>query len=214
MSSSHSETEEPSGHKNTATEDDTSMLTQHSEYVTELLGERARLGKPEQPFKHLPRLIEAEINRFLGSMTTESSRTEKLPKRIMLQEKLIVPVDKYPKYNFEPLNVIVQCEDYEDVCRKKLEYAIDKVNVLLNPPPEGKDELKRKQLIDLSIINGTYRPTVATKPHSGSHNRSHLSSPADSYHYSPRGRLEREPPMLDLQKLLNLLSPKSTNGQR
>ncbi|CAJ0573644.1 unnamed protein product, partial [Mesorhabditis spiculigera] len=170
MSSSPSETEEPSGHKNTATEDDTSMLTQHSEYVTELLGERARLGKPEQPFKHLPRLIEAEINRFLGSMTTESSRTEKLPKRIMLQEKLIVPVDKYPKYNFEPLNVIVQCEDYEDVCRKKLEYAIDKVNVLLNPPPEGKDELKRKQLIDLSIINGTYRPTVATKPHSGSHN--------------------------------------------
>ncbi|CAJ0577523.1 unnamed protein product, partial [Mesorhabditis spiculigera] len=211
--SSRSETEEPSGHKNTFTEDDTSMLSQHSEYVTELLDERARLGKPEQPFKHLPRLIEAEINRFLGSLTTESSRTEKLPKRIMLQEKLIVPVDKYPKYNFEPLNVIVQCEDYEDVCRKKLEYAIDKVNVLLNPPPEGKDELKRKQLIDLSIINGTYRPTVATKPHSGSHNRSHLSSPADSYHYSPRGRLEREPPLLDLQKLLNLLSPKSTNGQ-
>ncbi|CAJ0559064.1 unnamed protein product, partial [Mesorhabditis spiculigera] len=87
--SSHSETEEPSGHKNTFTEDDTSMLTQHSEYVTELLDERARLGKPEQPFKHLPRLIEAEINRFLGSLPTESSRTEKLPKRIMLQEKLI-----------------------------------------------------------------------------------------------------------------------------
>lgn len=29
--------------------------------------------------------------------------------------------------------------------------------------PEGEDELKRKQLMELSIINGTYRPTNASR---------------------------------------------------
>ncbi|VDM96440.1 unnamed protein product, partial [Onchocerca ochengi] len=29
--------------------------------------------------------------------------------------------------------------------------------------PDGEDELKRKQLMELSIINGTYRPTNATR---------------------------------------------------
>ena len=41
--------------------------------------------------------------------------------------------------------------------------AVDRVNELLTPPPDGKDELKRKQLVELAIINGTYRPTNATK---------------------------------------------------
>ncbi|CAJ0933295.1 unnamed protein product, partial [Mesorhabditis belari] len=110
----------------------------------------------------------------------------------------MVPVDKYPKYNFvgrilgprgmtarqleeetgckimvrgrgnhgptEPLHIIVQCEDIESLVEEKMRNAIEKINVLLHPLyPEGKDELKRKQLVELSIINGTYRPTAATK---------------------------------------------------
>ncbi|VDP15107.1 unnamed protein product [Heligmosomoides polygyrus] len=63
----------------------------------------------------------------------------------------------------EPLHVLIQCEDYEKKAHQKMRNAVEAINQLLHPPPEGKDELKRKQLIELSIINGTYRPTSATK---------------------------------------------------
>ncbi|KAF8371440.1 hypothetical protein PRIPAC_77869, partial [Pristionchus pacificus] len=116
--------------------------------------------------------------------------------KVVLQEKIFVPVDKYPRYNFvgrilgprgmtakqleeetgckimvrgrgscrtEPLHVLIHAEDHADKVELKLRKAVDRINQLLTPPPEGKDELKRKQLIELSIINGTYRPTTATK---------------------------------------------------
>ncbi|VDM61370.1 unnamed protein product, partial [Angiostrongylus costaricensis] len=63
----------------------------------------------------------------------------------------------------EPLHVLIQCEDYEKRAHQKMRNAVEAVNQLLHPPVKGKDELKRKQLIELSIINGTYRPTSATK---------------------------------------------------
>uniref|UniRef100_A0A1I7XCE2 KH domain-containing protein n=1 Tax=Heterorhabditis bacteriophora TaxID=37862 RepID=A0A1I7XCE2_HETBA len=65
--------------------------------------------------------------------------------------------------DLEPLHVLIQCEDFKNRAQSKMKNAIQAINQLLNPPPEGKDELKRKQLIELSIINGTYRPTSATK---------------------------------------------------
>ncbi|GMS96816.1 hypothetical protein PENTCL1PPCAC_18991, partial [Pristionchus entomophagus] len=116
--------------------------------------------------------------------------------KVVLQEKIFVPVDKYPRYNFvgrilgprgmtakqleeetgckimvrgrgscrtEPLHVLIHAEDHADLVEAKLRKAVERINQLLTPPPEGKDELKRKQLIELSIINGTYRPTTATK---------------------------------------------------
>uniref|UniRef100_A0A0K0DMI1 KH domain-containing protein n=1 Tax=Angiostrongylus cantonensis TaxID=6313 RepID=A0A0K0DMI1_ANGCA len=63
----------------------------------------------------------------------------------------------------EPLHVLIQCEDYEKRAHQKMRNAVEAVNQLLHPPVKGKDELKRKQLIELSIINGTYRPTSTTK---------------------------------------------------
>ncbi|GMT25956.1 hypothetical protein PFISCL1PPCAC_17253, partial [Pristionchus fissidentatus] len=63
----------------------------------------------------------------------------------------------------EPLHVLIHAEDHADKVETKLRKAVERINQLLTPPPEGKDELKRKQLIELSIINGTYRPTTATK---------------------------------------------------
>ncbi|CAI4231832.1 unnamed protein product [Auanema sp. JU1783] len=62
-----------------------------------------------------------------------------------------------------PLHVVIQCEDFKSRAHQKMKNAVDAISQLLHPPPEGKDELKRKQLIELSIINGTYRPTSATK---------------------------------------------------
>ena len=55
------------------------------------------------------------------------------------------------------LHILIQCEDTEKRARLKLEKAVEKVKKLLVPTNNGIDELKRKQLIELSIINGTYR---------------------------------------------------------
>lgn len=124
--------------------------------------------------------------------------------KVLLQEKLFVPVNLYPKYNFvgrilgprgltakqlemeygcrimirgrgstretsqqkknsegmeEELHVLIQCEDVEEVAKEKMKRAVAGIRLLLVPPPEGSDEFKRKQLMELSIINGTYRPT-------------------------------------------------------
>ncbi|CAI4222862.1 unnamed protein product [Auanema sp. JU1783] len=58
----------------------------------------------------------------------------------------------------DDLHVLLQCEDTENRARMKLAAAMTHVKKLLVPAPEGTDELKRKQLMELAIINGTYRP--------------------------------------------------------
>ncbi|EJD76678.1 hypothetical protein LOAG_16437 [Loa loa] len=130
--------------------------------------------------------------------------------KVFLQEKIFVPVNEYPNYNFvgrilgprgmtakqleeesgcrimirgrgstreggshrqnihndhlkEELHVLVQCEDFEEVAKEKMKRAVECIRHMLIPPPEGEDELKRKQLMELSIINGTYRPTIASR---------------------------------------------------
>uniref|UniRef100_A0A915IKP2 K Homology domain-containing protein n=1 Tax=Romanomermis culicivorax TaxID=13658 RepID=A0A915IKP2_ROMCU len=71
------------------------------------------------------------------------------------------------KPNWEHLNddlhVLVQCEDAENRAKVKLQHAIDEIKRLLVPAAEGEDELKRKQLMELAIINGTYRPANQSK---------------------------------------------------
>ncbi|KAJ1373237.1 hypothetical protein KIN20_035597 [Parelaphostrongylus tenuis] len=62
----------------------------------------------------------------------------------------------------DELHVLLQCEDTENRARIKLRAAMDHVKKLLVPAPEGTDELKRKQLMELAIINGTYRPYKST----------------------------------------------------
>uniref|UniRef100_A0A1I7WPM5 KH domain-containing protein n=1 Tax=Heterorhabditis bacteriophora TaxID=37862 RepID=A0A1I7WPM5_HETBA len=57
----------------------------------------------------------------------------------------------------EELHVLIQCEDTPNRSRVKLARAVEEVKKLLIPAPEGEDELKRKQLMELAIINGTYR---------------------------------------------------------
>uniref|UniRef100_A0A0N4ZWS0 KH domain-containing protein n=1 Tax=Parastrongyloides trichosuri TaxID=131310 RepID=A0A0N4ZWS0_PARTI len=57
----------------------------------------------------------------------------------------------------EELHVLIQCEDTKNRCDVKIQRAIEEVRKLLVPAPEGEDELKKKQLMELAIINGTYR---------------------------------------------------------
>lgn len=43
----------------------------------------------------------------------------------------------------------------------KIQRAIEEVQKLLVPVTEGEDELKKRQLMELAIINGTYRDSNA-----------------------------------------------------
>ncbi|CAJ0585821.1 unnamed protein product, partial [Mesorhabditis spiculigera] len=58
----------------------------------------------------------------------------------------------------DELHVLVQCDDTKERAQVKLDNAIRNVRKLLTPQPEGADELKRKQLMELAILNGTFKP--------------------------------------------------------
>jgi protein quaking len=65
------------------------------------------------------------------------------------------------KPNWEHLNdelhVLITVEDTQNRAEVKLKRAVEEIKRLLVPAPEGEDELKKKQLMELAIINGTYR---------------------------------------------------------
>ncbi|TKR82637.1 hypothetical protein L596_016328 [Steinernema carpocapsae] len=68
----------------------------------------------------------------------------------------------------DELHVLIHCEDTPNRAKIQLSDAVAKVKEILVPAPEGSDELKRKQLVELALINGTYRPTsqrYAISPH-------------------------------------------------
>ncbi|ODN05999.1 hypothetical protein Ocin01_00660, partial [Orchesella cincta] len=70
------------------------------------------------------------------------------------------------KPNWEHLNdelhVLITVEDTENRGKMKLQRAVDEVKKLL-VPAEGEDELKKRQLMELAIINGTYRDSKESR---------------------------------------------------
>ncbi|CAD5111200.1 DgyrCDS532 [Dimorphilus gyrociliatus] len=56
----------------------------------------------------------------------------------------------------EELHVLITVEDTENRAKVKLTRAVEEVKKLLIPSPEGEDDLKKMQLMELAIINGTY----------------------------------------------------------
>merc|ERR1711962_1690910 len=56
----------------------------------------------------------------------------------------------------EDLHVLITVEDSENRAKLKLERAVEEVKKLLTVS-DGEDELKKRQLMELAIINGTYR---------------------------------------------------------
>lgn len=58
----------------------------------------------------------------------------------------------------EDLHVLIMVEDTEERARLKLQKAREEVSFLMVPPKDGEDDIKKKQLQDLAILNGTYRP--------------------------------------------------------
>lgn len=57
----------------------------------------------------------------------------------------------------EDLHVLITVEDTRNRAEIKLQKAVEEVKRLLVPAPEGEDELKKMQLMELAILNGTYR---------------------------------------------------------
>ncbi|XP_041866903.1 protein quaking-B-like isoform X2 [Melanotaenia boesemani] len=57
----------------------------------------------------------------------------------------------------EELHVLITVEDTQNRADIKLKRAVDEVTKLLVPAAEGEDSLKKIQLMELAILNGTYR---------------------------------------------------------
>ncbi|XP_063390929.1 protein held out wings isoform X2 [Cydia fagiglandana] len=61
----------------------------------------------------------------------------------------------------DDLHVLLTVEDTENRAKLKLARAVEEVKRLLIPQADGEDELKKRQLMELAIINGTYRDSSA-----------------------------------------------------
>ncbi|XP_063077653.1 protein quaking-B isoform X1 [Engraulis encrasicolus] len=57
----------------------------------------------------------------------------------------------------EDLHVLITVEDSQNRAEIKLKRAVEEVKKLLVPAAEGEDSLKKMQLMELAILNGTYR---------------------------------------------------------
>uniref|UniRef100_A0A8C2C4H6 QKI, KH domain containing, RNA binding 2 n=1 Tax=Cyprinus carpio TaxID=7962 RepID=A0A8C2C4H6_CYPCA len=57
----------------------------------------------------------------------------------------------------EDLHVLITVEDSQNRAEIKLKRAAEEVKKLLIPAAEGEDSLKKMQLMELAILNGTYR---------------------------------------------------------
>lgn len=77
----------------------------------------------------------------------------------------------------ENLHVVIEVSDFHDDAdaNRILTRAREMVELLLVPVPEERDTLKRQQLRDLAILNGTFRATDATPPPSNLSNISQVT---------------------------------------
>ncbi|XP_029927145.1 protein quaking isoform X3 [Myripristis murdjan] len=66
----------------------------------------------------------------------------------------------------EDLHVLITVEDAQNRAEIKLKRAVEEVNKLLVPAAEGEDSLKKMQLMELAILNGTYRDANIKSPSS------------------------------------------------
>ncbi|XP_028990144.1 protein quaking-B isoform X1 [Betta splendens] len=64
----------------------------------------------------------------------------------------------------EDLHVLITVEDTHNRAKIKLQRAITEVKKLLVPAAEGEDNLKKMQLMELAILNGTYRDANVKTP--------------------------------------------------
>ncbi|KAF6717615.1 Protein quaking-A [Oryzias melastigma] len=64
----------------------------------------------------------------------------------------------------EDLHVLITVEDTQTRAEIKMKRAVEEVKKLLVPAAEGEDNLKKMQLMELAILNGTYRDNNIKTP--------------------------------------------------
>lgn len=109
------------------------------------------------------------VGRLLGPRGATLKRLERdTGCRIMIRGKGSIRKDKEAEVRgkpgwehvfHEPLHVVIEVVDATDevAAQTTLQNAKDLVDILLIPVPEERDSLKRAQLRDLAILNGTHR---------------------------------------------------------
>lgn len=150
------------------------------------------------------------VGRLLGPRGATLKRLERdTGCRIMIRGKGSIRKDKEaevrgkPGYEHvfnEPLHVVIEVVDAtdENTANQTLKRAKEFVEMLLIPVPEERDSLKRAQLRDLAILNGTHRsvadilnqPVVPTAPGVPMHHPTLNIPPARS----PTPQLASSPP--------------------
>lgn len=185
-----------------------------ADYLAQLLKDRKQLSAFPNVFIHIERLLDEEINKVRGNLFQINGVEKKpltLPEAdgpaVSRQEKVYVPVEEHPEYNFvgrilgprgmtakqleqetgckimvrgrgsmrdkkkeeanrgkpnwehlnDKLHVLITVEDSNNRANVKIQRAVDEIKKLLIPIVDGEDELKKRQLMELAIINGTYR---------------------------------------------------------
>lgn len=197
-----------------------------ADYFNQLVRDKKNIQMFPNYFLHCERLLDDEINKVKNLLCSATDRKPlDLPDpkgpTVTLTEKIFVPVDKYPNFNFvgrilgpqgttakdiemytgckimvrgegsmrdkkkeeqlkgkpnfehlnEKLHVLIQCEDTHNRGEIRMEAVIKEIKKLLDPKPDGEDEIKRRQLMGLAVLNGTYRETSNLKHHH--HNQNH-----------------------------------------
>ncbi|XP_033740786.1 protein quaking-A-like isoform X1 [Pecten maximus] len=124
-------------------------------FVGRILGPRGMTAKELEQFTGCKIMVRGK-----GSMRDKK-------KHVSFQEE-----QNRGKANWEHLNeelhVLITVEDARQRAEVKMAKAIEEVKKLLVPAPDGEDDLKKRQLMELAIINGTYRDTSKPSPSSNS----------------------------------------------
>ncbi|XP_059177829.1 KH domain-containing RNA-binding protein QKI-like isoform X9 [Physella acuta] len=77
----------------------------------------------------------------------------------------------------EELHVLITVEDTRNRGEIKLQKAKEEVKKLLVPAPDGEDDLKKRQLMELAIMNGTYRDAKLFHPAQFAQHARYLAQP-------------------------------------
>ncbi|XP_033840259.1 protein quaking-B isoform X4 [Periophthalmus magnuspinnatus] len=149
------------------------MFTGREEELPEAIGPVAQLQeKLYVPVKEFPDFN--FVGRILGPRGLTAKQLEaETGCKIMVRGKGSMRDKKKEEMNrgkpnwehlSEDLHVLITVEDTHNRAKIKLQRAITEVKKLLVPAAEGEDNLKKMQLMELAILNGTYRDANIKTP--------------------------------------------------
>ncbi|XP_037602455.1 protein quaking-A isoform X6 [Sebastes umbrosus] len=104
----------------------------------------------------------------------------------------------------EDLHVLITVEDTQGRAEIKMRRAVEEVKKLLVPAAEGEDNLKKMQLMELAILNGTYRDNNIKTPAAAAAQGQRLIAAPNGQVMAPQGL---RPPTPGGGPIMNLIRP-------